>query len=1012
MPGFAMPSTARLVRSLLLVAATLALLIALPAQSATASGCTDTFTNTAGGSWLEASNWSTKKVPVSTDEVCITENGTYTVELKGAGASVKALTIGGSTGTQTLAVESSTSANSVLTTETGLGNGSHGVVVMTNGDAAGNNVTIVGPVSNAGSIKVEAANGGQRSIQGSVTNTGTLAVNTNTSYNGSKAVLTNEGAITVANEKALTVSNEGALVNGSGGSITTTGSGNVQMEPGTAFTEGAGTTSGTKPVIVRDAAIKYTGAGSSSIFAHGSGTLAGNISSGQTLTIESTSGEHAVETAAASLSNAGTVVLTNGDSAANNATLVMTSPATLSSSGSIKVETASGGQRSIQGNVTNTGTLAVNAGTSYNGTKATLTNEGAITVANEKALTVSNEGALVNGSGGSITTTGSGTVQMEPGTSFTEGAGTTSGTKPVIVRDGAVKYTGSGASAIAVHGSGTLSGNISSGQTLTIESTSGEHAVETAAASLSNAGTVVLTNGDGAGNNATLVMTSPATLSDTGSIDVEAGVGGQRSIQGNLVNTGTLAINTSTSYNGSKATLTNEGAIAIANEKALVVSNEGAVVNGAGGSIAAGTSGLLQTEPGTSFTEGAGTTSGTKPVIVRDGSLTYTGSGASTIAVHGSGSLAGNISAGQTLRIESTSGEHANETAAGSFSNAGTIVLTNGDGAGNNATLVVSAGTLTSGGTIDVEKANGGVRTIQGNLTNSGTVNINANTTYNASAVTLTNAGTINIATGVALSVTGKSTVANEAGGDIVVSGSGALVQTEGTFDEGAGKTTITPKTAEPVILDRVALHYAEKGGASKIAQEGAGTLGGNVGKGQTLVIESTCSEHAEDTSGALEDLGKIVLTNAGTCGNNVTLKLGGATLTNKGTLEVLWPHGGAREVQGSIVSEKTVTIANEASRSLVLSGAYTQTAKGQLKDTIAGATNFGRLSVGGAVAVGGKLALKQSKFTGKSGETFAIIGGASRTGEFATVTGNLIKNTTLHYIPHYTPTGVNLVVE
>src|SRR5207302_3749234 len=127
---------------------------------------------------------------------------------------------------------------------------------------------------------------------------------------------------------------------------------------------------------------------------------------------------------------------------------------------------------------------------------------------------------------------------------------------------------------------------------------------------------------------------------------------------------------------------------------------------------------------------------------------------------------------------------------------------------------------------------------------------------------------------------------------------------------------------------------------------------------------------------GALLNSGTIVLTNAGGCANNATLNLGGATLENKGTIEALWPHGGSRTIEGSVVNEKTMTIANQASQPLTVTGGYTQGAKGQLKDTIAGATNFGRLAVAGAVALAGKLALKQKGFTGKSGETFAIITG------------------------------------
>ena len=236
------------------------------------------------------------------------------------------------------------------------------------------------------------------------------------------------------------------------------------------------------------------------------------------------------------------------------------------------------------------------------------------------------------------------------------------------------------------------------------------------------------------------------------------------------------------------------------------------------------------------------------------------------------------------------------------------------------------------------------------------------------------------------------------------------LEQTRGTFNEGLGKTT-TAKTSEPVLLDQVALHYTNKG-ASKLAQRGASTLSGPISKGQTLVIESDNGEHAEDTAaGSFTNSGTLIFTNAETNPNNVTLKLAGGTLENKGKFEVLFPKGGTRTIEGSLVNEKTLTVANNANP-LHVTGKFSQGSKATMKLTIGGSSSFGHLSVGEAVAVAGKLSLKQSKFTAKANETFAIVAGSSRTGEFSSVTGNAVKGGSLHYIPHYTATGVNLIVE
>ena len=251
---------------------------------------------------------------------------------------------------------------------------------------------------------------------------------------------------------------------------------------------------------------------------------------------------------------------------------------------------------------------------------------------------------------------------------------------------------------------------------------------------------------------------------------------------------------------------------------------------------------------------------------------------------------------------------------------------------------MISSGTLTNNGTITTEKAVGGARNLQGDITNGSkeTLAINANTSFDSSGATLTNEGAINIALGVALSAPSSEIISNESG-SITTTGTGALDQSGGTFNEGLGKTTTT-KSSEPVVLDNVALNYTNKG-ASKIAQRGTSTLSGTVNKGQTLVIESSNSQNAEDTAaGSFANSGTIYLTNAESSGNNVTLRITGAgTLDNKGKLEVLFPHGGSRTIVGNLVNEKTLTLANGSGTPLQVDGTFSQTSKGTIKLTIKG---------------------------------------------------------------------------
>jgi hypothetical protein len=428
------------------IAASVAL-VGLASPPAHAAGC-DTWTNAAGGSWFTNANWSNNAPPTSEEDACIAAEGTYTVTMTQTSGTVTvhSLTLGATSGTQTLAVGSSCSLNAIFTTTTGIVNGAHGAIVLTNGDACGNGVTLSGPISNAGTLTSEPAIGGTRQVQGSLTNTGTVAINTNTAFNGASAALTNQGAINLAEAKQLTVSNSGSVSNEAGGSITGTGSGNLFMGSGTSFTEGAGTTTGSKPVIVDDGTLKYAGSGASTVALRGSSSLSGTSAAGQSLSVESTCGEHAVATAASGFTNGGTMTLTNAETCGNNATVAISS-GTLVNSGKIVTEISHGGARQIQGNLTNTGTLAINANTAYNGAAAVLTNEGPLNIAEGVQLTVSNTGSVANRSGGKISTTGSADLLMGSGTSFTQAAGTTTGTKPVIVDDGTLNYTAGGGKA-------------------------------------------------------------------------------------------------------------------------------------------------------------------------------------------------------------------------------------------------------------------------------------------------------------------------------------------------------------------------------------------------------------------------------------------------------------------------------------------------------------------------------------------------------------------------------------
>ncbi len=112
--------------------------------------CTTQWTNGSGGNWSDSGNWS-NGVPTTTDDACVVLEGTYLVSAD-VDVDVKALTIGGASGAQTLAVP----AGRTLTTETPSTVRSRGVLAIADATLAiGSRLTNVGTVEIAGSATSE-----------------------------------------------------------------------------------------------------------------------------------------------------------------------------------------------------------------------------------------------------------------------------------------------------------------------------------------------------------------------------------------------------------------------------------------------------------------------------------------------------------------------------------------------------------------------------------------------------------------------------------------------------------------------------------------------------------------------------------------------------------------------------------------------------------------------------------------------------------------------------------------
>jgi hypothetical protein len=304
--------------------------------AAGAATCTKTWI--AGvGYWGVASNWSPAGVPTSSDSVCITNPGTYTVTMAPTDSgSVASLTLGAPTpggGTQTLSVVgqsnlsgSTTVHQTTLTLSSGGAITQSGELILdatgqgtTNDGLTGGNAELdPGTLTNAGQIvtQVEDTQWGTTLGAGTITNTGTIddasgALTTT-------ATTINEGAMAVGtgatDSLGASFANAGTFANGG---ITT-----IQQQGATPIAWAQAGPAYGNPVELREGATLVDSAGAGAfVFDIVGGGIIGTIPAGQTVTVRGEANDTTV-----SLGNGTAPVINRGD-------LILEAPGSGTSSG-------------------------------------------------------------------------------------------------------------------------------------------------------------------------------------------------------------------------------------------------------------------------------------------------------------------------------------------------------------------------------------------------------------------------------------------------------------------------------------------------------------------------------------------------------------------------------------------------------------------------------------------------------------------------------------------------------
>lgn len=612
-----------------------------------------------------------------------------------------------------------------------------------------------------------------------------------------------------------------------------------------------------------------------------------------------------------------------------------------SNAGTITVGPNTGGGALVGGQITNTGTIEFEKSGSLSGK---VTNQSLISI--DDGATATNSGSscgdlgasVKNDTGGTIAADGTGSLSVR---NYEQGNGVVGGSSaaPINIPCGTLKYTGNGTSKVKVVGGFDLTGDMQSGQSLTVSAEGAPNVNATLQSNFTNKGSITLTctaacgAGGGVGFNV-----NDKDFVNNGTFTVAAASGTGASIgansEGTITNTGTMTFDQTAGLGGP---VTNQGAINIADGKTVAMGggcgSGGFVKNDTGGSINATGTGTLDIGE---YEQGNGTTSGANPVQLHGGCLKYTGTagvGASKVLVYAGFNLTGEMQAAQSLTVTNAS-SNTNLVLQSPFTSKGSITFTcptspcGGPGFNGNGHLFTNAGTFTvaaaasNGTTLDMSS---------GGMTNSptGTFQLHGPTNFNG----------------------------------------GGPFSNQGTLQIVASANTPSFPNSGTVLLDQSA--------TSPTLNTGTLTNTGTITTQGASANTSSLNGTVDQTGAAAQ-----VIVPAGT-----KLSLNNPLLLKAGTLS------GAGTLQGSVNNSGGTVAPGASPGTLAVGGNYTQGAGGSLAIEVAGtgAGEFDKLAVSGNATLGGTLALEpiggyaDSAAIGDSIRFLTYSG--SRSGTFATTT-------------------------
>ncbi|XAM00515.1 PEP-CTERM sorting domain-containing protein [Phycisphaeraceae bacterium D3-23] len=681
--------------------------------------------------------------------------------------------------------------------------------------------------------------------------------------------------------------------------------------------------------------------------------------------------------------NAGTVRLTS--TGVGSARLSLSNGMTNNGTVHAAVGTGSSLARNVIGNVTNNGTFDIDAtvGFALSANGAAFTNDGAFN--NDGDVTFAS-GSVFTQQGGSLDNQGSFFMLSD---TFNFDGGTVTGNALTLqsstLNIGAGS-TGAGSFNMTSSG-GLLTGDIASGQTVTMLGIPGLSSAVTAQGNVNSAGVINL---DNTGNGtATLAAAAGFTITnDAGGVfNAREGTGtvfGRILTTDDFVNNGTFNVEDQADFlfNRSNGEFTNNAQFNIASDGEVDFGTLNVFTQQAGNLDNQGDFHMVSD----TFNFNGGTVTG-NALTLQSSRLNIgagsTGAGRFNMISSG-GELTGDIAAGQTVTVLGIPSLSASVTAMSDIDNAGVINL---DNTGNGTATLAAAATFTitneAGGVFNAREGTGTVFTrvlATDAFVNDGTFNVEdqADFVFNRTAGVFTNNAQVSIAAGGEVDF-GSNNVFTQAAGNL--DNQGDFLMVGDTFNFDGGTITGNALTLQSSALN---IGVGSFGAGSFHMTSGSGVLTGDIAAAQTVTILGIPGLSA--SVAGMSDIqvdGTLALDNTGN--GNATLSLAdGFSLVNApgGMIHARTGTGTAfaRDISAqTFINHGTVTIDPGVTTNLFRTGGHT-TNNNQFTVAATGSVVFGSNAI---FTQGGGNLNNLGSFT-MVGDTFNFNGG--------TITGNAVR--------------------